>query len=323
MAPAVPLASRANPSTIHGALLATGTIVSGYRIDGVLGDGGMGTVYRATQLSLKRPVALKVLAFELGNDPGFIARFEREGQVQAMLDHDHIVSVYEAGQTEHGMFIAMRLIQGPTLKHLIQSGELDPRRTLRLLAQVAHALDVAHESDLIHRDVKPQNILIGSGDHAYLADFGLIKAVDDHGPLTGTGQFIGTIDYVAPEQIQGEPATATSDCYALTGVLFECLTGQVPFLRPNEAATLHAHVLQPPPKISELRPDLPAEFDEVIAHGMAKDPAARPPTAVELMVEAQRALGSWAPSKDSPGLPRPGTPVDRDQATRVRSRPPR
>jgi serine/threonine protein kinase len=298
-------------------LLETGTILAGYRIDGVLGDGGMGTVYRATQLSLKRPVALKVLAYELGNDPGFRARFEREGEVQAGLDHDHIVSIYEAGDTEYGMFIAMRLVQGPTLKDLIFSGELDPRRTLRLL-------DVAHDGGLIHRDVKPQNILIGQGDHAYLADFGLIKAVDDHGPLTGTGQFIGTIDYVAPEQIQGDPATATSDCYALTGVMFECLTGQVPFLRPNEAATLHAHVLQPPPKISELRPDLPAELDDVIAHGMAKDPVARPATAVELIMEAQRALGSWSPHKDSQVRPAPGAvSPDRDQATRVRARPPR
>jgi serine/threonine protein kinase len=234
------------------------------------------------------------------------------------------VSIYEAGQTDYGMFIAMRLIQGPTLKDLIFSRELDPRRTLRLLAQVAHALDAAHDADLIHRDVKPQNILIGQGDHAYLADFGLIKAVDDHGPLTGTGQFIGTIDYVAPEQIQGDPATATSDCYALAGVMFECLTGQVPFLRPNEAATLHAHVLQPPPKISELRPDLPLELDDVIAHGMAKDPAARPATAVELIMEAQRALGSWSPHKDSQVHLAPGAvSPDRDQATRVRARPPR
>jgi serine/threonine-protein kinase len=284
----------------------------------------MGTVYRATQLSLKRPVALKVLAFELSNDPGFCARFEREGQVQAAVDHEHIVSVYEAGQTEYGMFIAMRLIEGPTLKDLIFTGELDPRRTLRLLAQVAHALDAAHEADLIHRDVKPQNILIGQGDHAYLADFGLIKAVDDHGALTGTGQFIGTIDYVAPEQIQGDPATATSDCYALAGVMYECLTGQVPFLRPNEAATLHAHMLQPPPKLTEVRPDLPPEIDDVIAHGMAKDPAARPATAVGLIMEAQRALGSWSPHKDSQvHQASRGVSSDRDQATRVRTRPPR
>jgi serine/threonine protein kinase len=284
----------------------------------------MGTVYRATQLSLKRPVALKVLAVELGNDPGFCARFEREGQVQAALDHDHIVSVYEAGQTDHGMFIAMRLIQGPTLKDLIHSGDLDPRRSLRLLAQVAHALDAAHDAGLIHRDVKPQNILIGHGDHAYLADFGLIKAVDEQGPLTGTGQFIGTIDYVAPEQIQGEPATATSDCYALAGVLYECLTGQVPFPRLSEAATLYAHVMEPPPKVTVVRPDLTTEVDEVIAHGMAKDPTARPATAVELITEAQRAFGPRSPHTDSPA-PRGAGEIspDRDQATRVRARPPR
>ena len=165
----------------------------------------------------------------------------------------------------------MRLIAGPTLKRLILDGELDPRRTVRLLAQVAHALDAAHEAGLIHRDIKPQNILIGKGDHAYLADFGLIKAPDE-ARLTGTGQFIGTIDYVAPEQIQGDPATPASDCYSLAGVLYECLTGEVPFPKPSEAATLHAHVMSPPPTVSELRPDLPPALDGVIAQGMAKDP---------------------------------------------------
>ena len=284
----------------------------------------MGMVYRATQLSLKRPVALKVLAFELGNDPGFRARFEREGEVQAALDHDHIVSIYEAGQTEYGMFIAMRLIQGPTLKDLIFSGELDPRRTLRLLAQVAHALDAAHEADLIHRDVKPQNILIGQGDHAYLADFGLIKAVDDHGPLTGTGQFIGTIDYVAPEQIQGDPATATSDCYALDRgpVRVPDRPGSVPATeRGRDAPCPRA----PAPAEADRGPAGPAaELDDVIAHGMAKDPTARPATAVELIMEAQRALGSWSPHKDSQVHQAPGAvSPDRDQATRVRARPPR
>ena len=165
--------------------------------------------------------------------------------------------MYEAGQSEYGLFLAMRLIRGPTLKQLILDGSLDPRRTVRLLAQVAHALDAAHRAGLIHRDIKPQNILIGERDHAYLADFGLIKAPDE-ARLTGTGQFIGTIDYVAPEQIQGEPATPASDIYALTGVLYECLTGEVPFPKPSEAATLHAHVMQPPPTVSERRPDLPA-----------------------------------------------------------------
>ncbi len=231
--------------------------------------------------------------------------------------------VYEAGQTESGLFLAMRLIDGPTLKALIQTHQLDPRRSIRLLAQVAQALDAAHAQGLIHRDIKPQNILIDTSDHAYLADFGLIKAPDD-ARLTGTGQFIGTIDYVAPEQIQGEPPTAASDSYALAGVLFECLTGEVPFPKPNEAAVLHAHMLQPPPSVSERRPDLPAAMDEVIARAMAKDPEARFGSASELMVDASRALATASSHTFSPD----GSPdgdrdsVERDQTTRSRARPP-
>jgi serine/threonine protein kinase len=268
----------------------------------------MGAVYQATQLSLNRVVALKLLAQNLGDDAGFRARFEREGQVQAGLDHDHIVTVYEAGQSDYGLFLAMRLIPGPTLKRLILDGALDPRRSVRLLAQVAHALDAAHRAGLIHRDIKPQNILIGKGDHAYLADFGLIKAPDE-ARLTGTGQFIGTIDYVAPEQIQGDPATPASDIYALTGVLYECLTGEVPFPKPSEAATLHAHVMAPPPTLSERRPDLPPALDGVIAQGMAKDPWSRPSLAVELIQAASRALSSSAPgvAAQVPAMDRDGS----------------
>jgi Protein kinase domain len=276
-------------------LLQPGTIVAGYRIDGLLGEGGMAVVYRATQLSLERVVALKLLAAELSDDPSFRARFKREGQLQAGLDHQHIVAVYEAGESEHGLFLAMRLIPGATLKQLILGRELDPRRTLRLLTQVAQALDAAHEKSLIHRDVKPQNILIDRGDHVYLADFGLTKAMDDTAGLTGTGQFLGTIDYVAPEQIQGLQATGASDCYALTAVLYECLTGQVPYLEPNEAAVLHAHVVKPPPRVTDLRPELPAALDEVIAAGMAKDPTARPSPASELVRSAARALAPGSP----------------------------
>jgi predicted Ser/Thr protein kinase len=302
-------------------LLQRGTIVAGYRVDGVLGEGGMGVVYRATQLSLNRVIALKLLAGELSDDPGFRARFQREGQLQAGLDHDHIVSVYEAGQTEHGLFLAMRLVDGPTLKDLILRGELEPRRSLRLLAQVAQALDAAHETGLIHRDIKPQNILIGKGDQAYLADFGLIKAPDDADRLTGTGQFMGTIDYVAPEQIQGEPASAASDTYALAGVLYECLTGQVPFPRANEAATLHAQITAPPPGVTEQRPELPAALDEVIAAGLAKVPAARPSSATELVRMASRAFASGSPQVASPAQPTRLTPSpgdgERSQATRV------
>jgi serine/threonine protein kinase len=280
----------------------------------------MAAVYEATQLSLNRVVALKLLASNLSDDPGFRARFEREGHVQAALDHEHIVTVYEAGQSEHGLFLAMRLIAGPTLKRLILAGDLDPRRSVRLLAQVAYALDAAHEAGLIHRDIKPQNILIGDRDHAYLADFGLIKAPDE-ARLTGTGQFIGTIDYVAPEQIQGDPATPASDVYALTGVLYECLTGEVPYPKPSEAATLHAHVMQPPPVLSERRPDLPPALDGVIAQGMAKDPWSRPSQAAELIQAASRALSSSASSIPAPGAPqRDGSTAERErrvQTTKV------
>jgi predicted Ser/Thr protein kinase len=293
-------------------LLSQGTIVSGYRVDGVLGEGGMGVVYRATQLSLNRTVALKILATELSEDTAFRERFRREGLLQAAIDHQHIVTVYEAGDTEHGLFLAMRLIRGPTLKDMILAGELDPERTLRILTQVAGALDNAHDVGLTHRDIKPQNILVGADDHAYLADFGLTQASDEVS-LTETGQFIGTIDYVAPEQIQGLGATARSDVYSLTAVLYEALTGFVPFARPNEAAVLYAHIAEPPPSVTERRSELPPEIDAVIARGMAKVPDERYPSAGELIAEAIVAFGDEAaaaalrPQAPPPVAPSPET----------------
>jgi serine/threonine protein kinase len=281
-------------------LLQSGTIVSGYRIDGVLGQGEMAVVYRATQLALDRVVALKLLNPELSSDSSFRARFQREGRLQAAIEHQHIVPVYEAGETEHGLFLAMRLVGGPTLKDLILDRQLSPGRSLRVLGQVADALDAAHRADLIHRDVKPHNILLDAADHAYLGDFGLTKAPSDAPRLTATGQFIGTIDYVSPEQIQGDPATPASDRYALAAVLVECLTGEVPFPQQDGAATVYAHVVQPPPRVTERVPDLPPAIDEVIAAGMAKDPAARPASAAELLQAAERALASAQPQARLP-----------------------
>ena len=252
----------------------------------------MGVVYRATQLSLNRSVALKILSSDLGDDEGFRERFRREGLLQAAIDHPHIVTVYDTGETEHGLFLAMRMVRGPTLKDMILGRELDPGRTLRILKQVAEALDTAHDVGLTHRDIKPQNILIGSRDHAYLADFGLTKAPDEAGRLTATGQFVGTIDYVSPEQIQGESATGRSDIYALTGVLFECLVGSVPYPKPAEAAVVYAHIAEPPPQPTEHRPELPKAVDEVVAKGMAKDPEERYASAGELMRHAEAAFGS-------------------------------
>jgi serine/threonine protein kinase len=270
--------------------LPNGTQIGGYRVEGVLGRGAWGVVYRATQLSLNRAVAVKVLSREACEDHAFLERFRREALMQGSLDHPHIVPVHEAGVSEHGPFIAMRMVPGPTLKDLIQAETLDPERTLRILFPVADALDVAHGAGLTHRDVKPQNILIGSRDHPFLADFGSIRA-QEMVPLTGVGQFIGTIDYASPEQIQGEAPGNATDVYALTCVLFECLTGSVPFLLPNDAAVLYAHLTRPAPAASERRPELPAEIDEVIARGMAKDPAERFGSATEAMRSAARALG--------------------------------
>jgi hypothetical protein len=271
-------------------MLEPGTQVAGYRIEGVLGHGGMGIVYSARQIALERLVALKILAPQLSADESFRQRFRREGQVQAAIDHPHIIPIYEAGEIDGALFITMRLVRGPTLKDLIVARQLEAARTLRILKPIAQALDAAHEVELIHRDIKPQNILVGHHDHPYLADFGLTKGANEVG-LTRTGQFVGTTDYVAPEQIRGEQAGAPSDVYSLAGVLYECLTGVVPYAKPSDAAVLFAHMMEPPPLVTDQRPDLPAALDEVVARGMSKDPSARHPRASDLIAEAERAFG--------------------------------
>ena len=258
-------------------MLENGTKVAGYEIEGILGHGGMGVVYEARQLALGRKVALKILAGTLGMDPSFKERFRNEGRIQAAIDHPHIVTVFEAGEWEDSLFIAMRLVRGPNLKEMIIARELEGARTLRILRPIAEALDAAHEAGLIHRDIKPQNILVGARDRAYLADFGLTKGIDDAG-LTQTGQFVGTIDYISPEQIRGETTTSACDIYALAAVLYECLTGAVPYPKPSDAAVMYAHLSEPPPLVTEQRPELPPNLDEVICKAMDKDPEARHPT---------------------------------------------
>jgi serine/threonine protein kinase len=285
-------------------VLPQGTVVAGYRIEKPLGQGGMGVVYEATQLSLNRTVALKFLAGHFSQDVDFRERFRREGVIQAAIDHPHIVPVYEAGEVEDGLFLAMRLIRGSNLKELIVSGEVDAARTLRILAPVAEALAVAHEAGLTHRDIKPQNILVGARDHSYLADFGLTKGADVVS-LTRTGQFLGTLDYVAPETINGQRATDRSDTYALAAVLYECLTGEVPYKRPSEAAVLFAHVSDPPPLVSERRSDLPRGLDDVIARGMAKAPEERYASPIDLLDEAGQAMAEVGTNGGGPPAPVP------------------
>lgn len=271
-------------------MLARGTRLAGYRVDGIIGQGGMGVVYEATQLSLERTVALKLLTAELSDDPSFRRRFRREGQLQAALDHPHIIPVYEAGESPHGLFLAMRLVNGPDLRHLIGRETLDERRAIRILGQVADALDTAHDAGLTHRDIKPQNVLVTDRDHAYLADFGLTKApgIDS---LTSTGRFVGTLNYTAPELIRGDGSSAASDVYAMGAMLYECLCGQVPFRRDSEAAVIYAHLQEAPPRPSATRPGLTPEIDDVVARAMSKEPEQRYPTAGRLALDAARALG--------------------------------
>jgi hypothetical protein len=262
----------------------------------------MGVVYEATQLSLDRTVALKILSSQLGDDDDFRERFRREGRIQAAIDHPHIVTVHEAGEIDAGLFLAMHLIRGRTLKDLIVARELDGRRTLQLLGPIADALDAAHEADLIHRDVKPHNILVGDRDHPYLADFGLTKGRDDS-RLTRTGQFVGTLDYISPEQIRGEPAQPASDVYALTAVLYECLTGTVPYPKDSDAAVIFAHMTGPPPRVTERREELPVALDDVIARGMAQHPDDRPATSSQLIAATAAVLNETAAADVRPPPP--------------------
>jgi serine/threonine protein kinase len=271
-------------------VLPRGAQVAGYEIGDVLGRGGMAVVYEAREPASGREVALKVFAHADGMDPSFRRRFQREGRIQATIDHPAIVTVYEAGEWEDALFIAMQLVRGSNLKDLTIAGGLESERLLRILTPIAGALDAAHAAGLIHRDVKPQNILIGEGNRAFLADFGLTKAPDGT-VLTRAGEFVGTIDYCAPEQITGQPATAAADVYSLGAVLYECLTGTVPFARHTDSAVMYAHLSEPPPWASEARPDLPLAIDQVIRRALAKDPQERQPSAGALMDEAAQVLG--------------------------------
>ena len=265
-----------------------GTELAGYRIESLLGVGGMSVVYLAEDLRLKRKVALKLLASSLAEDESFRERFLHESELAASIDHPNIVPIYEAGTTEELLYIAMRYVEGRDLKERLQRGRLDPSDAIGVVAQVASALDAAHARGLVHRDVKPSNVLLDTGarpdgsDHVYLADFGIGKRVSDETAIGEDGSLMGTPDYVAPEQIAGEEVDGRADVYSLGCVLYECLVGTPPFRRDSELAVVFAQLEVEPPVPSELRPELPAALDAVIARALAKEPEERYPTCREL-----------------------------------------
>ncbi len=269
-----------------------GSEILGYRIEALIGRGGMGVVYRAEDLRLQRKVALKLLASELAEDDRFRERFLRESQLAASIDHPNIVPIYGAGEAGDQLYIVMRYVEGSDLRQVLQEeGALEPRRALQLLTQLADALDAAHERGLVHRDVKPSNALLASAGHLYLADFGLTTRMSDRSVLTTSGRVSGTVDYAAPEQIEGRSVDGRADVYSLGCILSECLTGAVPFVRNSELAVLWGHMHEAPPNASERNPELPEAIDPVVTRALAKNPDERYETCRDLIDAAREALG--------------------------------
>nr|QIY93244.1 serine/threonine protein kinase [Streptomyces sp. S1D4-11] len=284
--------------------LEPGEELAGYRIESYIARGGMAVVYLARDLSLGRRVALKLLAPELTAHTTFRARFIRESELAASVDHPNILPIYQAGEADNVLYIAMRYVDGEDLAALLQSrantpeghGQLTLSEAMPLFTQVAGALDAAHNVGLVHRDVKPGNILLSdttlpvSQRHAYLTDFGLTKRSTSLTGLTTTGHFLGTLAYVAPEQIAGRPLDGRTDIYSLGCVMFQTLAGQVPFPRDDDAATLWAHMSEPRPKVSDHRDDLPPTVDVVLNRAMALDPAERQQSCRAVVEELRRAF---------------------------------
>jgi tRNA A-37 threonylcarbamoyl transferase component Bud32/CheY-like chemotaxis protein len=283
-----------------------GKVIAGYRIEERVGRGGMGVVYRAEHLNLRRRAAIKIIAPDLAESEGFRERFTREARIAAALQHPNIVTVYDAGEVDGILYLAMQYIEGNDLSAVLRKdSRLRPYRAIDVCRQVASALDAAHAMGLIHRDVKPANVLI-EGRTAFLTDFGLTKRMDGtHTELTRAGDVVGTIHYVAPEQIEGNQVSARSDVYSLGCLLYHCLTGQVPFSRDTDVAVIYAHLSEPPPKLTALRPELATGLDGVIAKALDKSPDRRFPTCTDLINAARGVIDASGPLDTSaPRAPR-------------------
>jgi serine/threonine-protein kinase len=293
-----------------------GAQIAGYRLEEQIGRGGMAVVYRALDIRLDRHVALKILAPGLALDEAFRQRFIRESRAAAAVDHPHIIPVFDAGEANGVLFIAMRYVHGGDVRTLLDTdGQLAAVRAADIITQVASALDAAHSHGLVHRDVKPGNMLLdstsGSGrqDHVYLSDFGLSKQSLSVTGLTSTGQFLGTLDYVAPEQIEGRQVDGRADLYALACASFEMLCGAPPFRRDQGLAVVWAQLSEPPPSLRARRADLPEAVDAVLAKAMAKAPADRYPTCLAFAAALREALGLLVPGFEAPGSPEGGRPA--------------
>ena len=273
-------------------MLAPGSTIAGYEVEGVVGSGGIGIVYRARQVRLDRPVALKIVDAEVAREPVVRERLRREARTLAALDHPNVVPLYEAGEENGTVYVVTRWVDGIELGTLIRrDGPLEPGRAARIAAQVASALEVAHEKGLVHRDVKPSNLILTSEDHVYLTDFGLTKRAESAAGLTVAAQLLGTIDYVAPEQIEGSDPDARGDVYGLACVLFEMLTGAAPFSgERGGVAKMWAHINAEPPPVRQERPDVPEALEAVIRQALAKTPDARP-TAAAFRAAVLEAVG--------------------------------
>jgi Protein kinase domain len=274
--------------------LREGDEFAGYRIERLLGRGGMGILFLAVEPGLDRQVALKLIAPEAVVDDVFAKRFAEESRIAASIEHPNVVPIYAAGEEEGIPFIAMRFVPGSDLgQRIAREGRLDPELAVALTVQVGNGLDAIHAAGLIHRDVKPANVLISGEEgeeHAYITDFGVARNVATRSGLTQTGRFVGTLDYVAPEQISGAPIDARADVYALGCLLHKLLTGEIPYPRDTEAARLFAHLNDPPPAPSEIAPDVSPVLDDIVARAMSKEPDDRYPSAGDLGRAAQAAL---------------------------------
>ncbi|WP_324905361.1 serine/threonine-protein kinase [Baekduia sp.] len=287
------------------------SIVAGYRMEELLARGGMGVVYRAVQLTLDRPVAIKLIAPERTADPVFRSRFALESRIAATIEHPNVIPVYETGDDDGLLFIAMRLVDGVDLARLVnRAGPLSVDVAVDLVTQAAAALDAAHAGGLVHRDVKPGNLLLTAGDpaHVYLTDFGLARHVGPSTGLTQPDAWVGTLDFLAPEQLRGDPVDGRADVYALAGVLHFCLTGRAPFEGENAATTMWGHLNAPPPRAGAVAPGVPEALDDALVAGLAKDPADRPASArafAGLVVAAAGHLRSAPPPRAPVAAPPP------------------